>query len=579
MQFLPSTWKTWGVDGNRDHKRDPYNPVDAIFSAARYLKAAGAQTDLRKAIFAYNHASWYVDSVMLRSRVLAGYPADFVGALTGMTEARFPVAARSRYQDAADAPGKKKIRTGQNAADVVAGNATRRSIDIFARQGAPVVAVNDGVVRKIGFSASKGHYLVLQDVYGNSYTYSQLGSVQQVYPVPKPQTKPSPTTVQAISAHSQPKDPAPTAPASAGTQKPGTPSASPAPRRQRTAARPATRSAAPVAYKARLFANPSRPRARSAGGLEQLFDSKTAGKGFTTFDSYFEDGVIGLNAHNARLRPLKAGSKVIGGTILGRIGSATQQKASHVHFEVRPAGKGAPEIDPKPILDGWRLLASTNIYGASGKDALYGNTDSFTIGQVLLLPKPLLEQRVLSDPRIQIYACGRNDIRTGQVDRRVLATLEFLADTGLDPTVTSLKCGHSFMTASGNVSEHSSGDAVDIGAVNGTPILGHQGQGSITETTVKRLMQLQGTMAPHQIISLMDFGANTLALPDHYNHIHVGFRPLFGDNAKLGRQTASILKPGQWDALVQHLGLISNPVVPTTPSKYALPVRGHGVGE
>ncbi|MEA2439887.1 MAG: hypothetical protein QOH76_1311, partial [Thermoleophilaceae bacterium] len=60
MQFMPATWKMYGVDANQDGKRDPYNPVDAIFAAARYLKAAGAQTDLRKAIFAYNHAGWYV---------------------------------------------------------------------------------------------------------------------------------------------------------------------------------------------------------------------------------------------------------------------------------------------------------------------------------------------------------------------------------------------------------------------------------------------------------------------------------------------------------------------------------------
>jgi len=40
MQFMPSTWKTWGVDANGDGVADPYNPVDAIFSAARYLHAA-----------------------------------------------------------------------------------------------------------------------------------------------------------------------------------------------------------------------------------------------------------------------------------------------------------------------------------------------------------------------------------------------------------------------------------------------------------------------------------------------------------------------------------------------------------
>jgi hypothetical protein len=108
----------------------------------------------------------------------------------------------------------------------------------------------------------------------------------------------------------------------------------------------------------------------------------------------------------------------------------------------------------------------------------------------------------------------------------------------------------------------------------------------VTEQAVRRLMLLQGTMAPHQIISLLDFGGNTMSLPDHANHIHVGFHPLYGSNAKLGAQTAAILKPGQWDNLLARLNNLPNPVVPTKPSKYALPdktkaVTGHGaqVGE
>ena len=55
--------------------------------------------DVRRSIFAYNHADWYVDSVMLRARLIAGVPADLVGSLTGLTEGRFPVAARARYAD------------------------------------------------------------------------------------------------------------------------------------------------------------------------------------------------------------------------------------------------------------------------------------------------------------------------------------------------------------------------------------------------------------------------------------------------------------------------------------------------
>ena len=74
-----------------------------------------------------------------------------------------------------------------------------------------------------------------------------------------------------------------------------------------------------------------------------------------------------------------------------------------------------------------------------------------SIGQILLMPKPLLEKRVLADERIDIYECGRDDIGSGQIDRRVLATLAYLAESGLHPTVTS-ECGHGFYTSSGNVS-------------------------------------------------------------------------------------------------------------------------------
>ncbi|HYN49583.1 MAG TPA: lytic transglycosylase domain-containing protein, partial [Thermoleophilaceae bacterium] len=93
MQFMPATWKAYGTDGNKDGRKDPYNPVDAIFAAARYLKAANYENDVRAAIWAYNHADWYVDSVLLRARLIAGVPADLIGSLTGLTEGRFPVYA------------------------------------------------------------------------------------------------------------------------------------------------------------------------------------------------------------------------------------------------------------------------------------------------------------------------------------------------------------------------------------------------------------------------------------------------------------------------------------------------------
>jgi Transglycosylase SLT domain len=64
MQFLPGTWKRYGVDANNDGLKDPYNPMDAIFGAARYLRAAGADKDIRAALFSYNHADWYVRMIL-----------------------------------------------------------------------------------------------------------------------------------------------------------------------------------------------------------------------------------------------------------------------------------------------------------------------------------------------------------------------------------------------------------------------------------------------------------------------------------------------------------------------------------
>ena len=94
---MPASWEAYGVDANKDGLKDPYNPVDAIFAAARYLKAAGADKDLRGAIWAYNHADWYVDMVLLRARLIGGLPADLVGSLTGLTQGRFPVQAKAMY--------------------------------------------------------------------------------------------------------------------------------------------------------------------------------------------------------------------------------------------------------------------------------------------------------------------------------------------------------------------------------------------------------------------------------------------------------------------------------------------------
>ena len=221
-----------------------------------------------------------------------------------------------------------------------------------------------------------------------------------------------------------------------------------------------------------------------------------------------------------QLKPLKNGSKVTGGTVIGRVGQPDAQPP-HLNFAIRPAGRGAPTIDPKPILDGWKLLETTAIYRAADKNPFSRQRDrrpgpaDVEGGARAAGPR--------TTRRLSIYSCGRSDVQTGQIDRRVLAVMEYLVAKGYRLTITSLKCGHSYLTASGNVSAHSYGSAVDIAAVNGIPITGHQGPGTITEAVIKDLLLLQGAMRPAQIISLMDLGPPTFILPDHYNHIHVGY--------------------------------------------------------
>ncbi len=270
---------------------------------------------------------------------------------------------------------------------------------------------------------------------------------------------------------------------------------------------------------------------------------------------------------------------MIAGTVLGRLeGAAESGEESKLTFEIRPAGKKAPRIDPKPILDGWRLMDRTAFYKAQVVEAVEAGKagDEVTAGQVLLMSKAELQDRVLSDKRINIYECGRRDIRAGIIDRRILALIEYLAVKGAEPSISSLQCGHGLYTASGNISQHSTGSAVDISVVYGSVITpATQGEGSPTDRAVREILKLQGNMKPDQIITLMKYeGAdNTLAMGDHDDHIHVGYRPITDAD---GKQLELLLGPGQWDDLLNQVSSIKTPQVSSTPSDYSITVKKRG---
>ena len=307
-----------------------------------------------------------------------------------------------------------------------------------------MIAVNDGRIVRSARNAELGRYVVLQDVYGNRYTYAHLGSLAPSYPVPKPQ--PATAASDAAEVELPKADARPTAPAT---------------RRQRSAPPAADRAAAPPSRGAAAAPQPPPPARRrdegapvrapgTAGRVRRRRQAparraRPAARRASTATSRRRSR---LDPHDYLLKPLQRGASVIAGTILGRIGRTDPALAPHVEFAIRPAGRGAPQIDPKPILDGWKLLESTAIYRANGKNAFFGaDADAPSIGQVLLMSKEQLQQRVLADPNVDIYALrppGRRDRRrsTAACSRRSSSS----SPAGLKPTVTALRLRPQLLT-------------------------------------------------------------------------------------------------------------------------------------
>src|SRR5207248_10282970 len=101
MQFMPDTWMRWGVDANGDGVADPWNPDDAIYAAARYHAGAGAGTDVGRAVFAYNHAQWYVDEVLALARAFGdGSAAHLADPTTSSPSSGLVVGAEASAQRA-----------------------------------------------------------------------------------------------------------------------------------------------------------------------------------------------------------------------------------------------------------------------------------------------------------------------------------------------------------------------------------------------------------------------------------------------------------------------------------------------
>jgi hypothetical protein len=119
----PSTWDAYGVDGDRDGRRSPHDPADAIPAAARYLRANGAPRNYRAALYAYNHADWYVAEVLAKSAAYRAAPRPGQGLEVS------PVAVRELLRNS------RVVLTPVQRADLLAGGIDPRLVSTLAAIG------------------------------------------------------------------------------------------------------------------------------------------------------------------------------------------------------------------------------------------------------------------------------------------------------------------------------------------------------------------------------------------------------------------------------------------------------------
>ncbi len=619
MQFMPGTWLQYGVDALDAGYADPYNPVDAIFAAARYLRAAGASSNLKAAILAYNHSEEYVSSVLLRAKLISAYPQGVIATLTGLIDGRLPVTGKqlswttASGSSSTDGGGTGSAgdsgstgttgttgttgATGTDSTSSATGGATQTASEqtpgataapspaaaaagtagssdplqlasLATSSKADVVAVQDGRVIGLGASRKLGLYVILRDVYGDVFTYAGLGSIARTYSNPKTPAGASSAAVAAAT-----KAPTPTGPASAGSQPVTLKVSSTKTTGQGSSDSSGTVTIAPVAPagvpagmgRVRLYARPGNPDARAAVAARVAEQAQAA---------------------RSSSQPLRKGSVVAAGTVLGAVTVSPESGAGTLRFAVQPAGDSAT-IDPGPVLANWaQLQAALHPEGAKASNPLLGATAS----DVLLLSRSQLQRAILSDPEISIYGCGRRDISSGLIDKRALAAIAFLARSGLEPTVNALRCGQSQYTPGGALSSAYDGRVVGISAINGVKIAHHQGPGTITDLTIRTLLTLPQQFVPHEILSLMRYpkSSNTRASSVYWNQIKLVFSSTQPAAPNAQAQAASaqaparnpasdVLSTPQWEELMGRIQALPFPNVPTKPSSSAIPdpIRQH----
>jgi murein DD-endopeptidase MepM/ murein hydrolase activator NlpD len=582
MQFLPSTWRRYGVDASAAGFQDPYNAADAIFAAARYLAAAGGTHNLPGAIFAYNHSHAYVESVLLRAQLLSGEPSALVNSVTELAEGDFPIqlSYHASYRPASASLGRSAAvgatagigasATAPSPSAIGAATASPAgqtpAADIFADSNAAVVAAQDGTVIAIGHNHALGRFVILRNAFGDHFAYGNLASVSAWYPRPK-RNRASAQILSTATPAALASGPRPGGtPASAGAQSSGK-TAAPAGlfAEQHNAAAAAAASAASlptVTLTVNLRSSPvSATLFTPLEALERATPAKAPRVPHGVLSHYFT-GAFGLRPSQLELAPLRVGSHVLAGTILGRLATTSGTRQPHLVFELRPAGSGQSLVDPRPFLDAWSQLATLELHRQSSSAPVYGpNLHSANAGALLLTSQVDIERIVLQDTRVSLPGCERAAITAGNVDRRVLASLELLVIHGLDPTVSGAWCSTSAQRH-GTPAILKTPNAIALRALNGSPAVG-----SAASAAIAALGSLRGSSRPA-------IGERTIPGP-----LVISFAPAHQPQALAASASFTAgfaLSTTRWSQLDARLSQIREPRVPTAISKVALRAPTHG---
>jgi hypothetical protein len=437
------------------------------------------------------------------------------------------------------------------------------SADIFAASGAAVVSAQDGTVVAIGHSRTLGRYVVVRNAFGARFTYANLASVSPWQLVPKAPAPSAKILSSAVPAALAPGPHPGRTPASAGSQPSGKKRA---PARLFAGARRIAAAAAAALPPATINLT-SRPSVSSL--VTPLVTIERAARRSTRLRAarrealvmrYFT-GIFGLHPDQLELEPLRVGSHVLAGTILGRLARVHGKRGPHLLFELRPAGTDQPLIDPRPFLDAWSQLETLELHRNSfGATPYFGpNLHARNVGGVLLTGQIDIERIVLGDRHVTLPACESSAIAAGNVDRRVLATLEVLVLHGIDPVVSGAWCSHDAHTRRGAPALLKTGNAIALTSLDGRPAVG-----AVASVASHALRTLHGDARPA-------LSVHTVA-----GQLVIAFAPAREPQvlAVAASFTSGFaLSASRWSQLDGRLSQIREPRVPTAVSRAALAVH------